>query len=123
MLGWMRIAALFTDLKQRGLFDDTLIPWGGEFGRSSWEQNADGRQHNNRGYTVWMVGGGIKGGMRHGVCDVNGSAVEGRVHLHDLHATILHQLGLDHTKLTYRYAARDFRLTDVHGNVVKEILA
>ena len=119
------IAALITDLKQRGMLDSTLIVWGGEFGRSTFEQNdkADGRRHNNRGYTMWMAGGGVKGGVRHGRCDVNGVAVEGRVHLHDLHATMLHQLGLDHTKLTYRYAGRDFRLTDVHGRVVKEILA
>ena len=119
------IAALIADLKQRGMLDETLIVWGGEFGRSTYEQNdkADGRRHNNRGYTMWMAGGGIKGGMRHGKCDVHGVAVEDRVHLHDLHATMLHQLGLDHTKLTYRYAGRDFRLTDVHGRVVKEILA
>ncbi len=119
------IAALMTDLKQRGMLDETLIVWGGEFGRSTYEQNdqSDGRRHNNRGYTMWLAGGGIKGGMRHGRCDESGVAVEGRVHLHDLHATMLHQLGLDHTKLTYRYAGRDFRLTDVHGNVVREIIA
>lgn len=119
------IAALMTDLKQRGMLEETLIVWGGEFGRSTFEQNdkSDGRRHNNRGYTMWMAGGGIKGGMRFGRCDVNGVAVENRVHLHDLHATMLHQLGLDHTKLTYRYAGRDFRLTDVHGRIVKEILA
>ena len=119
------IAALITDLKQRGMLDETLIVWGGEFGRSTYEQNdsSDGRRHNNRGYTMWMAGGGIKGGIRYGKCDVHGVAVEDRVHLHDLHATMLHQLGLDHTKLTYRYAGRDFRLTDVHGRVVKEVLA
>lgn len=119
------IAALISDLKQRGMLDETLIVWGGEFGRSSYQQNdqANGRRHNNRGYTMWMAGGGVKGGMRHGRCDVHGVAVEGRVHMHDLHATILHQLGLDHTRLTYRYAGRDFRLTDVHGRVVDEILA
>ena len=119
------IAALFTDLKQRGLFEDTLIVWGGEFGRSTFEQNsaADGRRHNNRGYSMWMAGGGVKGGMRHGRCDVNGQAVEGKVHLHDLHATMLHLLGLDHTKLTYRYSGRDFRLTDVHGRIVEEVLS
>ncbi len=119
------IAALLGDLKQRGMLDETLVVWGGEFGRSSYEQNGkgDGRRHNNRGYTMWMAGGGIKGGVRFGRCDEHGVAVEGRVHLHDLHATMLHQLGLDHTKLTYRYAGRDFRLTDVHGRVVKEILA
>ena len=119
------IAALMTDLKQRGMLDETLIVWGGEFGRSSYEQNdkGDGRRHNNRGYTMWLAGGGIRGGMRYGACDIHGVAVEDRVHLHDLHATMLHQLGLDHTRLTYRYAGRDFRLTDVHGRVVKEILA
>ena len=118
------IAALIADLKQRGMLDETLIVWGGEFGRSSYEQNdkGDGRRHNNRGYTMWMAGGGVKGGMRYGRCDEHGVAVEDRTHLHDLHATILNQLGLDHTKLTYRYAGRDFRLTDVHGRVVKEIL-
>ncbi len=119
------IAALITDLKQRGMLDETLIVWGGEFGRSTYEQNpqSDGRRHNNRGFTMWMAGGGVKGGTRYGQCDVHGVAVEDRVHVHDLHATMLHQLGLDHTKLTYRYAGRDFRLTDVHGRVVKEILA
>ena len=119
------IAALLTDLKQRGMLDETLVVWGGEFGRSTYEQNdqSDGRRHNNRGYTMWMAGGGVRGGMRFGRCDANGVAVEDRVHLHDLHATMLHQLGLDHTKLTYRYAGRDFRLTDVHGRVVKEVLA
>ena len=119
------IAALLTDMKQRGLFEDTLFVWGGEFGRTSYEQNnqGDGRAHNNRGYTMWMAGGGVKGGIRHGKCDATGAAVEGKVHLHDLHATMLHILGLDHTKLTYRYSGRDFRLTDVHGRVVKEILA
>ena len=119
------IAALFADMKQRGLFDDTLFVWGGEFGRTSYEQNGqgDGRAHNNRGYTMWMAGGGVKGGIRHGRCDATGAAVEGKVHLHDLHATMLHILGLDHTKLTYCYSGRDFRLTDVHGRVVEEILA
>ena len=119
------IAALIADLKQRGMLDETLIVWGGEFGRSTFEQNdkGDGRRHNNRGYTMWMAGGGIKGGTRFGRSDVNGVAVEDRMHVHDLHATMLNQLGLDHTRLTYRYAGRDFRLTDVHGRVVKEILA
>jgi uncharacterized protein (DUF1501 family) len=119
------IAALLADMKQRGLFDDTLFVWGGEFGRTSYEQNnqGDGRAHNNRGYSMWMAGGGVKGGIRHGKCDATGAAVEGKVHLHDLHATMLHILGLDHTKLTYRYSGRDFRLTDVHGRVVEEILA
>ncbi len=119
------MAAMLTDMKERGLFDDTLFVWGGEFGRSTFEQNktADGRRHNHRGYTMWMAGGGVKGGLRYGKSDVNGAAVEDKVHLHDLHATILNQLGLDHTKLTFRYSGRDFRLTDVHGRVVKEVLA
>ena len=102
---------------------DTLLVWGGEFGRTPAGQNADGRRHNNRGYTMWMAGGGIKGGIRHGITDpVTGAAVQDRVHIHDLHATILHLLGMDHTKLTYRYAGRDFRLTDVHVNVVNDII-
>ena len=118
------IAALMTDLKQRGMLKDTLVVWGGEFGRTTTGQDGDGRNHNNRGFTMWMAGGGIKGGYRHGETDaMTGSAVTNKVHLHDLHATILNQLGLDHTKLTYRYGGRDFRLTDVHGNVVKEIQA
>ena len=118
------IAGLIEDLKQRGMLKDTLIVWSGEFGRTTTGQNGDGRNHNNRGFTSWLAGGGIKGGMRFGSTDAsNGSAVSGKVHLHDLHATILNQLGLDHTKLTYRYGGRDFRLTDVHGNVVKEIQA
>jgi hypothetical protein len=118
------MAALIADLKQRGLLKDTLLLWGGEFGRTTTGQNGDGRNHNNRGFTMWMAGGGVKGGFRYGATDaMTGSAVSGKVHLHDLHATVLHLLGLDHTKLTYRYGGRDFRLTDVHGNVVKEILA
>jgi uncharacterized protein (DUF1501 family) len=118
------IAGLIEDLKSRGLLQDTLLIWGGEFGRSTTGQAGDGRNHNNRGYTMWMAGGGVKGGFRYGATDpINGSAVDGRVHLHDLHATILHLLGLDHTKLTYRYGGRDFRLTEVYGNVVKEVLA
>ncbi len=118
------IAGLITDLKQRGLLEDTLLVWGGEFGRTTTGQNGDGRNHNNRGFTMWLAGGGVKGGLRHGVCDaVTGSAISGKVHLHDLHATVLHLLGLDHTKLTYRYGGRDFRLTDVHGSVVREVLS
>ncbi|MBL8217415.1 MAG: DUF1501 domain-containing protein [Bryobacterales bacterium] len=117
------IAGLLADLKARGMLQDTLVVWGGEFGRTTNGQNGDGRNHNNRGFTMWMAGAGVKGGMRYGACDpVSGSAVSGKVHLHDLHATILHLMGLDHTRLTYRYGGRDFRLTDVHGNVVKEIL-
>jgi uncharacterized protein (DUF1501 family) len=118
------IAALIADLKRTGLFKDTLIVWGGEFGRTPGAQNTDGRNHNNRGYTMWMAGGGVKGGFVHGKTDDYGAeAVEGKVHTHDLHATILHLLGLDHERLTFRYAGRDFRLTDVYGNVVNEILA
>jgi len=118
------IAALIADLKQRGLLNDTLLLWGGEFGRTTTGQNGDGRNHNNRGFTMWMAGGGVKGGFRYGATDaLTGSAVSGKMHLHDMHATVLHLLGIDHTKLTYRYGGRDFRLTDVHGNVAKEILA
>jgi hypothetical protein len=118
------IAGLITDLKRRGLFEDTLIVWGGEFGRTPASQNTDGRNHNNRGYSMWLAGGGVKGGTTYGhTDDIGGEAVDGKVHTHDLHATILALLGLDHERLTYRYAGRDFRLTDVYGNVVKPIIA
>lgn len=118
------IAALLTDLRQRGLLDETLVIWGGEFGRTPDGPNGDGRDHNNKGYTIWMAGGGVKGGFSYGATDPLGyEAVENRCHIHDWHATILHLLGLDHTKLTYRYAGRDFRLTDVYGDVVHEIIA
>jgi hypothetical protein len=118
------IAALLADLRQRGLLEDTLLLWGGEFGRTTSGQGNDGRNHNSRGYTMWMAGGGIKGGFRYGSTDpVTGAAVDGKMHLHDLHATILNQLGLDHTKLTYPYGGRNFRLTEVYGNVVKPIIA
>lgn len=120
------IAGLLDDLKRRGLLDDTLVLWGGEFGRTPTVEGGgdDGRDHNPEGFTVWVAGGGVKGGYRHGATDDYGYyAVQDRVHVHDLHATILHLLGLDHEKLTYRYAGRDFRLTDVHGHVVQEILA
>ena len=119
------IAGLLTDLKQRGLLDDTIVWWGGEFGRTPYaEKNGTGRDHNPSGFTVWLAGGGVKKGFAHGATDEFGhKAVQDKVHMHDLHATILHQLGLDHEKLTYRYDGRDFRLTDVHGHVVKEILA
>lgn len=123
------IAALITDLKQRGMFEDTLILWGGEFGRTpTVELGAggdpkQGRDHNHWGFSVWLAGGGIKGGTVYGATDELGfQAVENRTSVHDLHATMLHCLGLDHKQLTYRYAGRDFRLTDVHGNVIKEIL-
>lgn len=118
------IAGLLQDLKSRGLLRDTLVLWGGEFGRTPTAQGTDGRDHNPDGFTMWLAGGGVKGGYRHGSTDDYGFyAAENKVHLHDLHATILHLLGLDHEKLTYRHAGRDFRLTDVHGKVVKEILA
>lgn len=123
------IAALLTDLKQRGLFEETLVICGGEFGRTPAVELVNGkpgggRDHNHWGFTVWLAGGGVKGGMVYGATDEFGyRAVENPVHIHDLHATILHLLGFDHTKLTYRHAGRDFRLTDIHGNVVREILA
>ena len=118
------IAAFLTDLKARGLLEDTLVVWGGEFGRTPTMQGADGRDHNPEGFTMWLAGGGVKGGMRYGQTDDYGYyAVQNKVHIHDLHATILHLLGLDHERLTYRYAGRDFRLTDVSGRVVKEIIA
>lgn len=117
------IAGLLTDLKARGLLDDTLVLWGGEFGRTPTSQG-DGRDHNPHGYTMWMAGAGVKPGIVHGATDDFGYyAIQDKVHVHDLHATILHLLGLDHTRLTYQYAGRDFRLTDVHGEVVREILA
>ncbi len=118
------IAGLLTDLKQRGLLKDTLVIWGGEFGRTPYAQGNDGRDHNNKGFTLWMAGGGTKGGTSYGATDDHGAeAVQDKVSIHDLHATILHQLGLDHAKLTFRYAGRDFRLTDVKGEVVKGVLA
>jgi len=117
-------AALVKDLKQRGLLDDTLVVWGGEFGRTPMVQGGnDGRDHHNRGYSVWMAGGGVKSGMEYGKTDELGfNVAENPVHVHDLNATMLHLLGFDHTQLTYRFQGRDFRLTDVHGNIVSEIL-
>ncbi len=118
------IAALLKDLKARGLLDDTLVLWGGEFGRTPVSQGADGRDHNPQGYTMWMAGGGIKGGLQYGATDDYGYyAVQNKVHVHDLHATMLHLLGLDHKKLTYQFAGRDFRLTDVHGEVMYDLFA
>ena len=119
------IAALLRDLKSRDMLKDTLVIWGGEFGRTPTGQGTmDGRDHNPHGFTVWLAGGGVKGGLSYGASDDYGyQAVENKVHMHDLHATLLHLLGLDHEKLTFRYAGRDFRLTDVHGNIVKAILA
>jgi len=117
------IAALLVDLKNRGLLDETLVLWGGEFGRTPVGQGGDGRDHSPQGYTMWMAGGGVKGGIRYGKTDEYGYyAVEDKVHLHDLHATILHLLGLDHTQLTYKYGGRDFRLTDIYGEVVHDIV-
>ncbi len=117
------IAGLLADLKQRDLLKDTLVIWGGEFGRTPAAQGGDGRDHNNKGYTTWMAGGGIKGGMSYGATDEYGyEAVEDNCHIHDWHATILHLLGLDHERLTYRYAGRDFRLTNVSGNVLTKII-
>ena len=118
------IAALIKDLKQRGLFEETLAVWGGEFGRAPTSEGKKGRDHDHYGFTVWMAGGGVKPGMSYGATDEFGlTAVENRVHVHDLHATILHLMGLDHERLTYRYSGRDYRLTDVHGNVVHDIIA
>ncbi|GDY20950.1 sulfatase [Verrucomicrobiota bacterium] len=118
------IAALLTDLKQRGLLKDTLVLWSGEFGRTPYAQGRDGRDHNHQGFTLWMAGGGVKPGLSYGATDdIGATAVENKVHIHDLHATLLHLLGLDHEKLTFRHAGRDFRLTDVHGNVVKALVA
>jgi len=117
------VAGLLQDLKARGLLDDTLVWWGGEFGRTPFSQGKDGRDHNPRGFTVWLAGGGTKAGHAHGATDEFGhEAVDDKVHMHDLHATILHLLGLDHEALTFRHAGRDFRLTDVHGSVVEGIL-
>ena len=118
------IAGLLEDLKRRDLLQETLVVWGGEFGRTPHSQGSDGRDHNNKGFTIWMAGGGVKGGYVHGATDDYGyEAVDRRMHIHDWHATLLHLLGLDHERLTYRHAGRDFRLTDVHGEVAREILA
>lgn len=117
------IAGLLTDLKARGLLDDTLIWWGGEFGRTPTAEQANGRDHNPEGFTMWLAGGGVRGGTRYGSTDDYGYyAAENKVHIHDLHATMLDLLGLDHERLTYRHAGRDFRLTDVEGHVVKGVL-
>ncbi|MFM1918839.1 MAG: hypothetical protein RLZZ303_473 [Candidatus Hydrogenedentota bacterium] len=116
-------AALVTDLKQRGMLDDTLVVWCGEFGRTPMAQG-DGRDHHIKGFSMWMAGGGAKPGITHGATDEFGyNAVEDVVHVHDFHATMMHMLGVDHKKLTYRFQGRDFRLTDVHGNVVQQVLA
>jgi uncharacterized protein (DUF1501 family) len=117
-------AALIRDLKRRGLLDETIVVWGGEFGRTPVSESGTGRDHNPYGFTMWVAGGGFKGGLAYGATDEFGfKAVENRVSVHDLHATMLHAMGMDHTQLTYRYAGRDFRLTDVYGDVVKDVLA
>ncbi len=118
------IAGLLKDLKGRGLLKDTLVIWGGEFGRTPTAEGNDGREHHPFGFSMWLAGGGIRGGMVHGATDEFGwHAVENPVHVHDLHATVLHLMGINHEKLTYRYSGRDFRLTDVHGKIVRDILA
>ncbi len=117
------VAALLADLKERGMLDDTLVIWAGEFGRTPYAQSGTGRDHNNKGYTLWMAGGGVKRGMAYGATDDLGyEAVRDPVHIHDWHATILHLLGLDHKQLTFNYAGRDFRLTDIYGKVVHEVI-
>ena len=118
------IAGLLKDLKSRGLLDSTLVVWGGEFGRTPFAQGKDGRDHNPFGFTMWLAGGGVKGGITYGATDEYGyKAIENKVSIHDLHATMLHLLGIDHTKLTFRFSGRDMRLTDVYGEVVKDLLA
>ena len=120
------IAAFLGDLKQRGMMDSTLVQWGGEFGRTPVAEKPalNGRDHNHYGFTCWLAGGGVKGGQGYGETDEFGfRAVDKPVAVHDLHATMLHLLGMDHTKLTHRYAGRDFRLTDVHGEVVEALIA
>ncbi|MCA9192141.1 MAG: DUF1501 domain-containing protein [Planctomycetales bacterium] len=119
------IAALLSDLKQRGLLDETIVWWGSEFGRTPYSQeNGTGRDHNPRGFTVWLAGGGFKSGFRHGETDEFGfQSINGRVHMHDLHATLLHQLGLDHKRLVFEHAGRQFRLTDIHGQVIHDVVS
>jgi uncharacterized protein (DUF1501 family) len=118
------IAALLDDLHQRGLLDSTLVLWAGEFGRTPFAQGSNGRDHNPFGYTVWLAGGGFRGGFAYGATDDYGyKVVENRVEIYDLHATLLHQLGLHHERLTYRFGGRDMRLTDVHGRVLHDLLS
>jgi uncharacterized protein (DUF1501 family) len=118
------IAALLEDLKSRGLLDTTLVVWAGGFGRTPFAQGSEGRDHNEFGFSLWLAGGGIKGGITFGETDDWGyKAIKDPLDIHDLHATMLHVLGLDHTKLTYRFSGRDIRLTDVSGRVIREILA
>jgi uncharacterized protein (DUF1501 family) len=117
------IAGLLKDLKSRGLLDETLVVWGGEFGRTPTAEGTDGREHHPFGFTMWLAGGGVRGGQVHGATDDFGwFAVRDKVHVHDLHATILHLMGINHERLTYRYGGRDYRLTDVSGQVVQKIL-
>jgi hypothetical protein len=117
------VAALLVDLKRRGLLDETLVVWAGEMGRTPHSSGNDGRDHHVSGYTIWMAGGGMRGGMTYGTTDEMGmSAVENRLDIHDIHATILHCLGLDHERLTFRFGGRDMRLTDVHGRVIRPLL-
>jgi len=120
-------SALLTDLKQKGLLESTLVIWGGEFGRTVVQgggSGSPGRDHNGRAFSIWMAGGNVKGGIRYGETDELGArSVKDKVHIHDLHATILHLMGFDHTKLTYNYNGREFRLTDVYGNVIKDIVS
>jgi uncharacterized protein (DUF1501 family) len=120
----MPIAGLLEDLAQRGLLDETLVIWSGEFGRTPHAQGRDGRDHNNQGFTSWFAGGGVRGGHSHGESDEHGyEAAVDPVSIHDFHATILRLLGFDHTRLTFRHAGRDFRLTDVYGKAVESIIA
>jgi uncharacterized protein (DUF1501 family) len=118
------IAALLEDLQQRGLLDETLVVWSGEFGRTPFAQGSDGRDHNPFGFSLWLAGGGVKAGTIYGATDEFGyKVVENKAEIHDLHATMLHLLGLDHTKVTFRFSGRDMRLTDVHGHVIHDIVA
>lgn len=118
------IGALLNDLKQRGLFEDTLVVWSGEFGRTPFAQGANGRDHNPFGFSLWMAGGGVRGGTIVGATDEFGyKAIQDKQQIHDLHATMLHLLGVDHKKLTYRWSGRDMRLTDVHGKLISGALA
>ena len=117
------IAGLLTDLKAHGLLDDTLVMWGGEFGRTPVAEQDDGRNHNPQGFSMWLAGGGVKPGLVHGATDDYGYyATEDKVHVHDLHATLLHLLGLDHLRLTYSHGGRQFRLTDIYGEIVHDII-
>ena len=118
------IAGFLRDLKARGMLDDTLVLWGGEFGRTPTAEAADGRDHNPHGFTMWMAGGGVKKGFAYGATDDYGyRVVEKKFMIHDLHATMLHLMGIDHTRLTYRFSGRDMRLTDIHGHVMHDVLA